>query len=92
PGPDRVVVFQEFDQLPPWKTVRENVPGGGQVAADRPAHGAQSDKADAHRRSVAHSLVSVVAGDEGCVRGASARHDAQCGSIASPAWSPQTSF
>ena len=25
PGPDRVVVFQEFDQLPPWKTVRENV-------------------------------------------------------------------
>ncbi len=24
-GPDRVVVFQEFDQLPPWKTVRENV-------------------------------------------------------------------
>ncbi|WCM87644.1 ABC transporter ATP-binding protein [Acidovorax sp. NCPPB 3576] len=25
PGPDRVVVLQEFDQLPPWKTVRENV-------------------------------------------------------------------
>jgi NitT/TauT family transport system ATP-binding protein len=25
PGPDRLVVFQEFDQLPPWKTVRENV-------------------------------------------------------------------
>ncbi len=25
PGPDRAVVFQEFDQLPPWKTVRENV-------------------------------------------------------------------
>ncbi|MEN5179827.1 ABC transporter ATP-binding protein [Comamonas testosteroni] len=25
PGPDRVMVFQEFDQLPPWKTVRENV-------------------------------------------------------------------
>ena len=25
PGPDRVVVFQEFDQLPPWKTVLENV-------------------------------------------------------------------
>jgi NitT/TauT family transport system ATP-binding protein len=25
PGPDRVVVFQEFDQLPPWKTVKENV-------------------------------------------------------------------
>ncbi|MFD1703570.1 ABC transporter ATP-binding protein [Methylopila henanensis] len=25
PGPDRVVVFQEFDQLLPWKTVRDNV-------------------------------------------------------------------
>jgi NitT/TauT family transport system ATP-binding protein len=24
PGPDRMVVFQEFDQLPPWKTVLEN--------------------------------------------------------------------
>ena len=24
-GADRVMVFQEFDQLPPWKTVRENV-------------------------------------------------------------------
>ncbi|WP_234273699.1 ABC transporter ATP-binding protein [Billgrantia zhangzhouensis] len=24
-GPDRVVVFQEFDQLPPWKTVKQNV-------------------------------------------------------------------
>jgi sulfonate transport system ATP-binding protein len=25
PGPDRAFVFQEFDQLLPWKTVRENV-------------------------------------------------------------------
>ncbi|WP_445000267.1 ABC transporter ATP-binding protein [Halomonas mongoliensis] len=25
PGPDRLVVFQEFDQLPPWKTVKQNV-------------------------------------------------------------------
>jgi NitT/TauT family transport system ATP-binding protein len=25
PGPDRVIVFQEFDQLLPWKTVRENI-------------------------------------------------------------------
>jgi len=25
PGPDRLVVFQEFEQLLPWKTVRENV-------------------------------------------------------------------
>ncbi|PGH55495.1 ABC transporter [Azospirillum palustre] len=25
PGPDRMMVFQEFDQLLPWKSVRENV-------------------------------------------------------------------
>jgi NitT/TauT family transport system ATP-binding protein len=25
PGPDRAMVFQEFDQLLPWKTVQENV-------------------------------------------------------------------
>ncbi len=25
PGPDRIMVFQEFDQLLPWKTVKENV-------------------------------------------------------------------
>ncbi|NRF82815.1 ABC transporter ATP-binding protein [Burkholderia gladioli] len=25
PGADRVAVFQEFDQLPPWKTVLENI-------------------------------------------------------------------
>lgn len=25
PGPDRMMVFQEFDQLAPWKTVRQNV-------------------------------------------------------------------
>jgi len=25
PGPDRMMVFQEFDQLLPWRTVRENV-------------------------------------------------------------------
>src|SRR5471032_411319 len=25
PGTDRIIVFQEFDQLPPWKTVLQNV-------------------------------------------------------------------
>jgi NitT/TauT family transport system ATP-binding protein len=25
PGPDRMMVFQEFDQLLPWKTVQENI-------------------------------------------------------------------
>jgi NitT/TauT family transport system ATP-binding protein len=46
PGPDRVVVFQEFDQLPPWKTVRQNVAFplvasrtlGKKEAAERAAH------------------------------------------------------
>jgi NitT/TauT family transport system ATP-binding protein len=46
PGPDRVVVFQEFDQLPPWKTVRENVAFpliasgklGSREATERAAH------------------------------------------------------
>src|SRR5204862_2269112 len=25
PGPDRIFVFQEFDQLLPWKSVRQNI-------------------------------------------------------------------
>src|SRR5436305_13301155 len=25
PGPDRMMVFQEFDQLLPWRTVKQNV-------------------------------------------------------------------
>jgi NitT/TauT family transport system ATP-binding protein len=45
PGPDRMMVFQEFDQLLPWKTVKENVmfpllSSGklkGRAAADRAA-------------------------------------------------------
>ena len=32
PGADRIVVFQEFDQLPPWKTVLQNVAFPLQVA------------------------------------------------------------
>ena len=46
PGPDRVVVFQEFDQLLPWKTVVQNIvfalTASGrfvrQVAFDRARH------------------------------------------------------
>ena len=46
PGPDRIVVFQEFDQLPPWKTVKQNVMFpllasrslGRQEAAERAMH------------------------------------------------------
>jgi NitT/TauT family transport system ATP-binding protein len=46
PGPDRMMVFQEFDQLLPWKTVRQNVlfaltAGGlvrGSAAEERARH------------------------------------------------------
>ena len=41
PGPDRVMVFQEFDQLLPWKTVRQNITfalrNGGRCATAREA-------------------------------------------------------
>ena len=39
PGPDRIVVFQEFDQLLPWKTVLQNITfaltASGRLAAAR---------------------------------------------------------
>ena len=38
PGPDRMMVFQEFDQLLPWKTVRENVMFPMLVSGAIPAH------------------------------------------------------
>ena len=42
PGPDRVMVFQEFDQLLPWKTVKENITfalmNGGRCANGREAN------------------------------------------------------
>jgi NitT/TauT family transport system ATP-binding protein len=41
PGPDRVMVFQEFDQLLPWKTVKENITfaltNGGKVNSQKEA-------------------------------------------------------
>jgi len=44
PAPDRMVVFQEFDQLPPWKTVLGNVMFP--MLASR-----QASRADAERRA-----------------------------------------
>ncbi len=36
PGPDRMMVFQEFDQLLPWKTVRQNVMFPLECSSDLP--------------------------------------------------------
>ncbi len=47
PGPDRVMVFQEFDQLPPWKTVRENVIFP-LVASGRMSRSEARERADAY--------------------------------------------
>ncbi|WP_312795654.1 ABC transporter ATP-binding protein [Tianweitania sp.] len=41
PGPDRMMVFQEFDQLMPWKTVLENVMFPLTVARKLPAKEAE---------------------------------------------------
>jgi NitT/TauT family transport system ATP-binding protein len=38
PGPDRLMVFQEFEQLLPWKTVKENVMFPMRVARRFPAN------------------------------------------------------
>ncbi|MFT7774794.1 ABC transporter ATP-binding protein [Roseateles sp.] len=51
PGPDRVVVFQEFDQLPPWKRVLDNVAFG--LIASR-----QCGRDEARERA-AHALATV---------------------------------
>ena len=47
PGPDRLVVFQEFDQLLPWKTVRENVEFPLRVARGKSASEARAIAQDA---------------------------------------------
>ena len=50
PGPDRMMVFQEFDQLLPWKTVKENV----MFRADR-----QRQSSTARRRRKRRSSTST---------------------------------
>ncbi|MCC8403102.1 ABC transporter ATP-binding protein [Paraburkholderia sp. MMS20-SJTN17] len=51
PGADRIVVFQEFDQLPPWKTVVQNVAFPLRVAK-------KLSKSQAHERAL-HYLEKV---------------------------------
>ena len=51
PGPDRAVVFQDFEQLFPWRTVRDNVVYALRVARKTP-------KAEAHER--ARAMLSLV--------------------------------
>ena len=45
PGPDRMVVFQDFDQLFPWRTIRGNLAYALRVAKDMPK-GAAMARAD----------------------------------------------
>jgi NitT/TauT family transport system ATP-binding protein len=51
PGIDRIMVFQEFDQLIPWKTVRENVLFPMQVSGRYPRNECR-DKADYYLEKV----------------------------------------
>ncbi len=55
PGPDRVMVFQEFDQLLAWKTVKQNV-----VFALRTSGKLSGKAADAH---ALHHIEKVGLGD-----------------------------
>ncbi len=72
PGPDRIVVFQEFDQLPPWKTVTANVMfpllAGGMARAEAQARALHwigkvglADFADAYPHTLSGGMKARVA-------------------------------
>jgi NitT/TauT family transport system ATP-binding protein len=64
PGPDRVLVFQEFDQLLPWKTVKQNVVFAlrasgrlqGKAAEERAMHYIEKVNLARFRDSYPHTL------------------------------------
>ncbi len=64
PGPDRVFVFQEFDQLLPWKTVKQNIcfalTASGKLARreaeDRAAHFIEKVRLTEFANSYPHTL------------------------------------
>lgn len=64
PGPDRIMVFQEFDQLLPWKSVRQNVTfaltesgrASGKAADDRAMHYIEKVKLTKFADSYPHTL------------------------------------
>ncbi len=66
PGPDRMMVFQEFDQLLPWKTVRENVLfpllASGRLAGRAAEEKAQDAIAKVNLASFAGSLPHTLSG------------------------------
>jgi NitT/TauT family transport system ATP-binding protein len=64
PGPDRIMVFQEFDQLLPWKSVRQNVTfaltesgrASGKAAGDKAMHYIEKVKLTKFADSYPHML------------------------------------